>query len=69
VLTMDGAFRMLIGLGLTVPEASRMCASTPAEALGLHNMGSIAAGNHADLVVMDRQFRVKQTYVAGRPMC
>jgi N-acetylglucosamine-6-phosphate deacetylase len=67
-LTMDGAFRMLIGIGLTVPDAARMCASTPAEALGLHDMGSIAAGNRADLVIMDRQYRVKQTYVAGRLM-
>jgi N-acetylglucosamine-6-phosphate deacetylase len=68
VLTMDGAFRMLLDLGLTLPEAARLCASTPAESLGLHDSGAIAAGNRADLVVMDRQFRVKQTYIAGRLM-
>ncbi len=68
VLTMDGAFRMLLGLGLTVPEASRMCSSTPAEALGVQDMGAIAAGNHADLVVMDHNYRVKQTCVGGRLM-
>jgi N-acetylglucosamine-6-phosphate deacetylase len=67
-LTMDGAFRMLIGMGLTVPEAVRMCATTPAEALGRHDLGAIAVGNRADLVVLDRQFRVKQTYAAGRLM-
>ena len=66
VLTMDGALRMLLGLGLTLPEAVRMCASTPAEALGLP-MGAIAAGNHADLVVLDRDFRVHQTFIGGRP--
>lgn len=65
-LTMDGAFRMLIGLGFTMWEASRMCSATPSEALGLHGMGAIAAGNHADLVIMDGGYRVKQTWVAGR---
>lgn len=68
VLTMDGALRMLLGLGLTLPEAVRMCASTPAEALGLSKMGAIAAGNHADLVVLTSDFRVHQTFVGGRPV-
>lgn len=68
LLTMDGAFRMLLQLGLSIAEAARMCASTPAEALGLHDRGSIAAGNRADLVVLDRDFRVKQTYIEGRLM-
>jgi N-acetylglucosamine-6-phosphate deacetylase len=66
VLTMDGAFRALVGYGLTLPEAARMCASTPSEALGLADRGCIAAGQRADLVVLDRQLRVKQTYVEGR---
>jgi N-acetylglucosamine-6-phosphate deacetylase len=65
VLTMDGAFRMLVGLGFTLWEAARMCASTPSESLGLVHSGSIAAGHRADLVVMDRNLRVKQTYIAG----
>ena len=67
ILTMDGAFRMLVGLGLTLPEAARMCASTPAEALQLNDAGAISAGNRADFVVMDRRFHVKQTYIAGVP--
>ncbi len=64
IQTMDGSLRMLLGLGLTVPEAVRMCASTPAEAIGLR-MGAIAAGNHADLVVLDSNFAVLQTYIGG----
>lgn len=68
LLTMDGAFRMLMGLGLTVPEAARMCAGTPCEALGMTRAGAIAAGNRADLVVLDRQFRVVQTYIGGTPV-
>jgi N-acetylglucosamine-6-phosphate deacetylase len=64
---MDGAFRLLRQLGWTLPEVARMCATTPAEALGLRNSGSIAPGHIADLVVLDAEFRVKQTYVGGVP--
>ena len=33
ILTMDAAFRMLVGpIGLSLPDAARMCATTPAEA-------------------------------------
>ncbi len=66
VLTMDGAFRMLIDLGHTLPEASRMCSTTAALALGADDTGAIAAGKRADLVIMSRDLRVKQTYVGGR---
>jgi N-acetylglucosamine-6-phosphate deacetylase len=66
MLTMDGAFRMLCEWGWTLPDVARMCSTTPAEALGLRKTGSIAAGNVADLVVFDREFKVRQTYIAGR---
>jgi N-acetylglucosamine-6-phosphate deacetylase len=67
ILTMDGAFRMLRSMGWTLPEVSRMCSTTPAEALGLRDCGSIAQGYAADLVVLDADFRVRQTYIAGQP--
>jgi N-acetylglucosamine-6-phosphate deacetylase len=67
ILTMDGAFRMLRGLGWTLPEVTRMCSTTPAEAVGLKNSGSIAPGNIADLVVLDADFQVRQTYIGGQP--
>ena len=67
LMTMDGAFRMLVGLGFAPWEASRMCSGTPCEALKLNDAGAIAAGQRADLVVMDRNFRVKQTYIGGEP--
>jgi N-acetylglucosamine-6-phosphate deacetylase len=43
-----------------------MCATTPASELGLQDLGSLKKGAIADLVVLDRQLRVKDTYIAGR---
>ena len=66
VLTMDRAFAMLTGVcGLSLSDAAVVCASTPARALGLRGFGVIAPGAAADLVLMDRQFRVVQTWIAG----
>jgi N-acetylglucosamine-6-phosphate deacetylase len=68
VLTMDGAFRNAVNLfGLDLVAASRACSANPARALGLDGIGHIAAGAAADLVVLDEQLNVKQTYVAGQP--
>ncbi len=67
VATMDRVFRFLIDeVGLSLNEAAQLCATTPASELGLTDTGSITTGAIADLVVMDRDFNVKQTYVAGR---
>ena len=66
VLTMDGAFRNLVGkVGLAPVDAAILCATTPARELGLHGHGVIAPGAIADLAVLDRDFRVLQTYVGG----
>jgi N-acetylglucosamine-6-phosphate deacetylase len=68
ILSMDAAFRMLVNqLRLPLADAARMCSTTPAAELGLAETGSIAAGNAADLVVLDADLRVRQTYVAGEP--
>jgi N-acetylglucosamine-6-phosphate deacetylase len=67
VLTMDRAFEMLVTLvGLSPVEAATMCATTPARELGLVGHGAITLGAVADLVVLDAEFTVVQTYVAGR---
>jgi N-acetylglucosamine-6-phosphate deacetylase len=64
--TMDRVFRFLVNrVGVSLSEASRLCSTTPAAALGLPDRG-IAKGAVADLVVLDRELAVKQTYVAGR---
>lgn len=68
ILSMDAAFRMLVNqLQLPLTDAARMCSTTPAAELGLAQTGSIAAGDAADLTVLDADLRVRQTYVAGEP--
>ena len=65
-LTMDRAFAKLTSeIGLSLSDAATVCATTPARALGLQGFGVIAAGAVADLVVLDRDLRVVQTWVAG----
>jgi N-acetylglucosamine-6-phosphate deacetylase len=68
LLTMDGAFRMLVNrIGLSLVDAARMCATTPAAAMTALEIGSIAAGKQADLTVLSRDLHVVQTYVGGVP--
>ena len=59
ILTMDAAFRMLVGQGLPLTDVARLCASTAAESLGLRDAGQIAEGRRADLVVLDQDYRVQ----------
>ncbi len=68
ILTMDGAFRMLVNrIGVSLPDAARMCATTPANAIGAGDIGSIAAGKWADLAVLSGDLQIQQTYLAGEP--
>jgi N-acetylglucosamine-6-phosphate deacetylase len=65
-LTMDRAFARLISeVGLSLSEAAIVCSTTPARALGLQGFGVLAAGAIADFVVLDRDLRVVQTWIAG----
>jgi N-acetylglucosamine-6-phosphate deacetylase len=54
----------LLGLGLA--EASRMASRSPAEFLGLGDVvGRIAPGYRADLVLVDDDIRVLDTWIGG----
>jgi len=67
VLTMDQAFRVLVRvLGVSLVDAARMCAATPARELGLQQVGGLQPGGVADLVVLDQNLNVCATYLAGR---
>jgi len=67
VATMDQVVRFLVTrVGLSMNEAVRLCSTTPAEELGLRGFGVIAKDAIADLVVLDKDLVVRQTYIAGR---
>jgi len=66
-LTMDRAFKTIVTVfGFTVVEAAALCSTTPARVLGLPEFGVLAEDAYADLVVLDRNFRVVRTFVGGR---
>jgi N-acetylglucosamine-6-phosphate deacetylase len=67
VHTMDRVFRTFVGrVGISLIDAATVCATTPARELGLVNHGVIAPEAVADLVVLDANFLVIQTYRAGQ---
>jgi len=66
VATMDLVLWFLVNqTKLPLNEAVRICATTPAREMGLRDAGIICPSALADLVVLDRDLAVKQTYVAG----
>jgi N-acetylglucosamine-6-phosphate deacetylase len=67
VLTMDRAFRTLVErIGFSLVDAAIMCATTPARELGLVGHGILAEEAVADLVILDSQLSVVQTYIGGQ---
>ncbi|WP_437630277.1 N-acetylglucosamine-6-phosphate deacetylase [Sorangium sp. So ce854] len=67
-LTMHQAFKNLVGLGLSVAEASRRCSQFPAEHLGLADRGRVAPGAFADLLVVEEDLALRQVLVEGEPL-
>jgi N-acetylglucosamine-6-phosphate deacetylase len=66
-LTMDRAFRTIVShFELSIVDAAQLCATTPARQLGLTGFGVVAEGAVADLVVLDMDFAVARTFIAGR---
>ncbi len=64
-LTMDQALRNLVGLGLELADASARVSTYAADYLGLQDRGRLAAGSYADLVVLDRDLKLKAVYIEG----
>lgn len=70
ILTMDQAVRNINKISdLSVEEIIRMATYNPACLLGKENeIGSIKKGLRADLVLMDKELRIKKVYVGGKLM-
>ncbi len=65
-LTMDRALRNLVDvIGLDLEDASRRVSTYPADFLELPDRGRLAPGAWADVVVLDRDLRVRQVLVEG----
>jgi N-acetylglucosamine-6-phosphate deacetylase len=69
-LDMASAVRNAVDmLGLDLAHAARMASRNPAEFLGLGDLlGSIAPGRRADLVLMDQDLKVQDTWIGGRSL-
>jgi N-acetylglucosamine-6-phosphate deacetylase len=67
-LDMAGAVRNAVSmLGLDIAEAARMAGQYPAEFLGLgRELGRIAPGYRANLVLMNDELRVQRTWIEGQ---
>ena len=65
-LTMDAAFRRAVrNQGLPVVAAARAAATTPAALLGLDDVGLIAPGRLANLVVLKEDLTVRAVLYRG----
>jgi N-acetylglucosamine-6-phosphate deacetylase len=65
-LTMDAAFRRAVHAGLSLVDAARMAARTPARAIGLDGeVGELRPGMRADLVVLDESLSVRRVMRGG----
>ena len=65
-ITMAGALRRVVQSGVSMVEAVRMASTTPATVLGLSGeLGAIAPGLRADLVLLDDDLAVTAVIRAG----
>lgn len=65
VLKMDAAVRNLIELGASVEEAVEAASGVPARLIGRNDLGNLAPGSVADVVVFDDALQVRRTLVGG----
>lgn len=62
---LDGAVRNLISLGISQADAVIMASATPAERMGLENIGSIRTGTLAHLTAWNNNWEVAFTVMGG----
>ena len=62
-LTMIDGIKNLVSWGLNVEKAVQLASHNPANIMKQDNLGTIAPGYTADMVVFDKKFKVKQTII------
>jgi N-acetylglucosamine-6-phosphate deacetylase len=65
-VTMDQSIRNVVGLGVELSVAIAAASTNPARVIAAGDRGSIEVGRRADLVVLDDDLLVRQTWVGGQ---
>jgi N-acetylglucosamine-6-phosphate deacetylase len=65
-LTLIKAVQNMVKMGVNLKEAVKMATSTPCNAIGIKKIGRIARGCKADLIILDRNLNVIETYIDGK---
>lgn len=65
LLRMDQAVRNLVDLGASIEDAVDAATRVPARLIGRNDIGSLAEGAPADIVILDDALTVQRTLVAG----
>jgi N-acetylglucosamine-6-phosphate deacetylase len=62
---MDRSVRLLVGLGVPLPEAVDAATRVPGRLLGRTGLGMLRPGLPADVTVLDDRLEIVRTLVAG----
>ena len=66
MITLMEGVRNVVGWGYALSDVLRMATLTPAENLGVsETLGSLAPGKYADIVILDKELRVKRVILGG----
>ena len=66
-MTLYDGVKNLIKSGINIADVSKMASYTPAKSLGISDKtGSITVGKLADLVVLDKDLNIVNTYINGK---
>jgi N-acetylglucosamine-6-phosphate deacetylase len=67
IISMLDGFRLMVReVGVSPGEAAVMASTNPCRLLGLEGRGSLAVGARADVVVLDRELKLKAVFIGGR---
>jgi len=64
-LILINAVRNAVKMGLPLNNAFRMATSTPCEAIGIKDVGRVARGCIADLLILDKRLEIMKVYFNG----
>ena len=65
-ISMLDALRNVVGFGISLADAVYAASTAPAQAAGLNDVGTLQAGKCADLVVLDKDLKLKAVFVDGK---